>query len=232
VLVAVEGRLLGHERHELQVHLCGPLQIKLVICPTDCVVGGEASDVLQLTNAGSNGSRGVVVVVWVRCHPLGRSRSWSRFGLVGVNYCRCTQDRSTRSRRPSQLLSPKCRWRASISTVVEARTVRPRTAHPIGHSAPRVPLIIAAQNARRRAAYPAKCCSPAVRSRPHITRPPSVFGWWVTDAIIGCPVWAVMLRSTFVRGRVTACGYRVSSKNTLMTASARSLSASQMGIGI
>ena len=47
-LVAVEDRLLQHERDELQVRLRRPLQIKLVIRSTDRVVGGEPSDVLQL----------------------------------------------------------------------------------------------------------------------------------------------------------------------------------------
>ena len=38
-----------------------------------------------------------------------------------------------------------------------ARGTRPGTAHPIGHSATRTPLIIATQNARVSAALPAKC---------------------------------------------------------------------------
>jgi hypothetical protein len=36
-LVAVEERLLRHERYELQVDLRGPLQIELVICAADRV---------------------------------------------------------------------------------------------------------------------------------------------------------------------------------------------------
>jgi hypothetical protein len=79
--------------------------------------------------------------------------------------------------------------------------------------------------------YHANCCGPPpVKAARNATTIRGRFS--IPDAIIGLSTWVVMLRSPFVRGRVTACGYRVSSKNTLMTASVRSLSASQMGIGI
>jgi hypothetical protein len=80
-LVAVEERLLRHERHELQVDLGRPLQVELVVRPTDRIVGRKAADVLQVTDAGWNDPRCVLVVVRVRCYggaAFGRGSTQAR----------------------------------------------------------------------------------------------------------------------------------------------------------
>ena len=68
--------------------------------------------------------------------PLVNNAAWAGYGAI---------------REPAHIHD--VRWRAPISTVVEARTARPRTALPIAGRA----LIIAAPGAPIRATVPAHC---------------------------------------------------------------------------